>query len=106
MRILVIPVRDVDSGINKYRLIDPHVRLQNLFPKDDYIEFGVDSDILNTQKVLTFDALFYHAALEQVDVIVQQTEVLKTLGVKIIFDNDDILGPSPKPPILSPWKKY
>jgi glycosyltransferase involved in cell wall biosynthesis len=98
MRILVIPVRDVDSGINKYRLIDPHVRLQNLFPKDYYVEFGVDSDILNTQKVLTFDALFYHAALEQVDVIVQQTEVLKTLGVKIILDIDDYWDYHPSHP--------
>jgi len=98
MRILVIPVRDIDSGINKYRLIDPHVHLQNLFPKDYYIEFGNDVDILNTAKVKSFDALFYHASLEQADQIAVQTEFLKTLGVKLILDIDDFWDYHPSHP--------
>lgn len=89
IKILVITVRDKDSGINKYRIFDPHIKLQNLFPNDFYVELGRDSDILNTEKVKQFDAIFYHAALEQVDQVSAQITFLKSLGIKIILDIDD-----------------
>lgn len=88
-RILIITLKDANSGINKYRILDPHITLQNLFPSDYFIEIGEDKDILNTSKVKNFDAIFYHVAIEQAEAFSNQTEKLKSLGVKLIMDVDD-----------------
>lgn len=96
-RIYVIRIREENSGINKYRILDPHVKLQQLFP-NYYIEFGNDEDIVNTEKLKTFDAIFYHVALEQVEQFAVQTQKLKDLGVKLILDIDDYWKYHPEHP--------
>lgn len=88
-RILVVTLNEFESGISKYRIYDPHVMLQNLFPNDFYVEFVEDYDILNTDMIKKFDAIFYHNALEQLDKVVQQTEIIKKLNIPIILDIDD-----------------
>jgi glycosyltransferase involved in cell wall biosynthesis len=104
-RILVITVKDFNSGINKYRILDPHVMLQNLFPNDFYIEFGEDYEILDTKKIKTFDAVFYHNALEQVDKIAAQTAYLQQLGITTIVDIDDFWEYHPTHPYYGISKK-
>lgn len=104
-RILVITVKDFNSGINKYRILDPHVMLQNLFPNDFYIEFGEDYEILDTDKIKTFDAVFYHNALEQVDKIAAQTAFLKEIGIPTIVDIDDYWEYHPTHPYYGLSKK-
>jgi len=89
-RILLITLKDANSGINKYRMLDPHIKLQNLYPKDYFIEIGEDIDILNTEKVKQFDAVFYHVAIEQAEQFSTQTQMLKDKKiVKLIMDVDD-----------------
>lgn len=89
-RILLITLKDANSGINKYRMLDPHIKLQNLFPKDFFVEIGEDQDLLNTEKVKGFDAVFYHVAIEQADQFSNQTDFLKhNTNVKLIMDVDD-----------------
>lgn len=104
-RILVITVKDFNSGINKYRILDPHIMLQNLFPNDFYIEFGEDYEILDTTKIKQFDAVFYHNALEQVDKVSYQTAFLKEIGVPTIVDIDDYWDYHPTHPYYGISKK-
>lgn len=104
-RILVITVKDFNSGINKYRIIDPHIKLQNLFPKDFYVEIAEDFEILDIAKVKTFDAVFYHSALEQVEEVANQTALIKSIGVKLIVDIDDYWDYHPSHPYYFMAKK-
>jgi glycosyltransferase involved in cell wall biosynthesis len=88
-KILVFLLNDPSSGINKYRIADPHIKLQNLFKDDFYIELAEDIEILNTERVKKFDAIFYHSVIEQIDAVAKQTALLKSMGIKLIVDIDD-----------------
>lgn len=96
-RIYVVAIREINSGINKYRILDPHVKLQQIFP-EYYIEIGNDDDIMDTEKMKNFDAIFYHVALEQVEKFAVQTQKLKDLGIKLILDIDDYWKYHPEHP--------
>ena len=105
-RILLITLKDLNSGINKYRMLDPHIKLQNLYPKDFFIEIGEDKDILNTEKIKQFDAVFYHVAIEQAEQFSTQTQFLKDQKiVKLIMDVDDWWEYHPSHPYYKMSKK-
>lgn len=88
-KILVLLLNDPSSGINKYRISDPHIKLQSLFKDEFYIEIAEDRELLNIERVKKFDAIFYHSVIEQIDVIANQTALIKSMGIKLIVDIDD-----------------
>jgi glycosyltransferase involved in cell wall biosynthesis len=88
-KILVFLLNDPSSGINKYRISDPHIKLQTLFKDEFYIELAEDREILNTERVKKFDAIFYHSVIEQIEAIGRQTDIYKSMGIKLIVDIDD-----------------
>lgn len=88
-KILVFLLNDPSSGINKYRISDPHIKLQTLFKDEFYIELAEDVEMLNTERIKKFDAIFYHSVMEQIESVANQTTLLKSMGIKLIVDIDD-----------------
>lgn len=88
-KILVITTNDPNSGVNKFRLLDPHIVLQKTYPNDFHIDFAEDKSIFDTQLVLKYDIVIYHAALQQIPQLSAQIEVIKKSNTRVIMDIDD-----------------
>ena len=47
INLLVIP--SDKSGVGKFRSVDPHVKLQNMFPNDFHVDIEYDVDLNNLE---------------------------------------------------------
>lgn len=87
MKILVLPSDNM--GIGKYRSVDPHVKLQELYP--DYkvdIEFNIDQSDMG--KFKEYDMVVFHKLINgDYNLTKKILRYLKKNGVKSMVDYDD-----------------
>ena len=94
-KVLVVP--SDHTGVGKFRSIDPHVRLNNLFPK----EFKVD---INHQPQLSegfltkYDLIHCHRTLGDYEQAPEWFDKLQQWGIPTILDLDDYWAPGPEHP--------
>jgi glycosyltransferase involved in cell wall biosynthesis len=87
-KILVAPGDNAGSG--KYRCVDPHIKLQELFPNDFFVEINNAVDFSDFTYLKQFSAVFIHRVPQHnykdaINIITN----LKKLGIKVIIDIDD-----------------
>jgi glycosyltransferase involved in cell wall biosynthesis len=87
-KILVAPGDNAGSG--KYRCVDPHIKLQELFPNDFFVEINNAVDFGDFTYLKQFSAVFIHRVPQHnykdaINIITN----LKKLGIKVIIDIDD-----------------
>jgi len=106
IKVLVVP--SDRSGVSKFRSVDPHLKLQELFPNDFFIDIvtaGTDSINWNDINYLKqFNIIHFHRTIMDVvngqlqpvygDHLKRILDSLKKLGIVTIMDIDDYWMPT------------
>jgi glycosyltransferase involved in cell wall biosynthesis len=107
-QIKVLVVCSDRSGVSKFRSVDPHLKLQELFSEDFYVDIiTAGTDIINWEDnnyIKQFDIVHFHRTIsDYVDGRLQPVygenakkvfDKLKSLGIKLIMDIDDYWMPT------------
>lgn len=98
INVLVLP--SDKSGVGKFRSVDPHVMLQNMYPDDFHIDIDYEPKINDVNYWKKYQIVHVHRnigqAYEQTPSLI---EWLKLNGVIVIVDIDDYWLPTKEHPI-------
>lgn len=98
IKVLVVP--SDRTGVGKFRSVDPHIFLQNLFPEEFFVDIVYDVPLNNLDFYKKYDIVCYHRSLspdfERAIEIVKQ---LNDLGIPTVADIDDYWMPGKEHPL-------
>jgi len=88
------------TGVGKFRSVDPHVFLQNLYPDDFHVDIDYEPQINNIEYWKKYQIVHAHRTIGQdYNIAPQIIEWLKSLGIIVIVDLDDYWLPTKEHPI-------
>ena len=100
INVLVLP--SDKTGVGKFRSVDPHVFLQNLYPDDFHVDIDYEPQINNINYWKKYQIIHAHRTIGQdYDFAPKLIEWLKSLGIVVIVDLDDYWLPTVDHPIHS-----
>jgi glycosyltransferase involved in cell wall biosynthesis len=100
INVLVLP--SDKTGVGKFRSVDPHVFLQNLYPDDFHVDIDYEPQINNIEYWKKYQIVHAHRTIGQdYNIAPQLIEWLKSLGIVVIIDLDDYWLPTVEHPIHS-----
>jgi glycosyltransferase involved in cell wall biosynthesis len=100
INVLVIP--SDKTGVGKFRSVDPHVFLQNMYPDDFHVDIDYEPQINNIEYWKKYKIVHAHRTIGQdYNVSPQIIEWLKSIGIVVIVDLDDYWLPTKEHPIHS-----
>jgi glycosyltransferase involved in cell wall biosynthesis len=98
IKVLVLP--SDKTGVGKFRSVDPHVMLQNMYPNDFHVDIDYEPRINDINYWKQYQIVHIHRNIgqsyEQTPNIVK---VLKSMGIVTIIDIDDYWMPGKEHPI-------
>jgi glycosyltransferase involved in cell wall biosynthesis len=98
INVLVLP--SDKTGVGKFRSVDPHVFLQNLYPDDFHVDIDYEPQINNIEYWRKYQIVHAHRTVGQdYNMAPQLIEWLKSIGIIIIVDLDDYWLPTKEHPI-------
>jgi len=100
IKVLVLP--SDRSGVGKFRSVDPHVMLQNLYPDDFHVDIDYEPKIHDVRYWKNYQIVHFHRAIGH-DYNTNPTLIknLRSLGIVTIMDLDDYWLPTKEHPIHS-----
>jgi glycosyltransferase involved in cell wall biosynthesis len=98
IKILVIP--SDRTGVGKFRSVDPHIFLQNLYPDDFHVDiiYDVPADDMEFWKQYQIVS-FHRSLMPDFDKSKEILEKINKLGIKTVGDIDDYWLPGKEHPI-------
>ena len=88
INVLVLP--SDTTGVGKFRSVDPHVFLQNMYPNDFHVDIDYQPNVNDINYWKKYQIVHIHrnigSSYEQTPMIIN---ILKSLGIKVIVDLDD-----------------
>ena len=98
IKVLVLP--SDRTGVGKFRSIDPHIFLQNLYPDDFHIDIVFDLDINNPSVWDDYQIVHFHRVIAgNYENTANIVKYLKQKGIKTVMDLDDYWLPTKEHPI-------
>jgi len=98
INVLVVP--SDRTGVGKFRSVDPHIFLQNLFPEDFYVDIIYEIPYDDEAFWKKYQIVVFHRSLgADFDKAYELIQTLRKLGVKTICDIDDYWMPGKEHPI-------
>jgi glycosyltransferase involved in cell wall biosynthesis len=98
INVLVLP--SDQSGVGKFRSVDPHVKLQNMYPNEFHVDIDYQPNINDVNYWKKYQIVHFHRTIgTDYDYSVQIIENLKSLGIIVIGDIDDYWLPTKEHPI-------
>jgi len=98
IRVLVLP--SDSSGVGKYRSLDPHIMLQNLYPDDFHVDIDYQPKIDDQNYWKQYQIVHFHRNIGQnYEDSPRLIEQLKSIGIIVIMDVDDYWLPTKEHPI-------
>lgn len=98
IKVLVLP--SDTSGVGKFRSVDPHVKLQNLYPEDFHVDINYTPNIDDLNLWKDYQIVHFHRSIGQdYDKCPPFIEKLKSMGIVVICDIDDYWLPGKEHPI-------
>ena len=98
IKVLVLP--SDSTGVGKFRSVDPHVMLQNMYPDDFHVDIDYNPQINNVNYWKQYQIVHVHRNIgqsyEQTPTIIN---FLKSLGIIVVVDLDDYWLPGREHPI-------
>jgi glycosyltransferase involved in cell wall biosynthesis len=98
IKVLVLP--SDTTGVGKFRSVDPHVMLQNMYPNDFHVDIDYNPQINNVNYWKQYQIVHIHrnigANYDQTPTLIN---FLKSLGIIVIVDLDDYWLPGKEHPI-------
>jgi glycosyltransferase involved in cell wall biosynthesis len=100
IKVLVLP--SDKTGVGKFRSVDPHVMLQNMFPDDFHVDIEYEPKINDINFWKKYQIVHVHRNIgHNYDQTVQIINFLKSMGIIVIVDLDDYWLPGKEHPIHS-----
>jgi glycosyltransferase involved in cell wall biosynthesis len=98
LKVLVLP--SDTSGVGKYRSVDPHVKLQNLYPNDFHVDINYAPNLDDINQWKDYQIVHFHRSIGQDYVKAQEfIKKLRSMGIIVIGDIDDYWLPTREHPI-------
>lgn len=98
IKLLVIP--SDKTGVGKFRSLDPHIFLQNLYPEEFHIDILYDVDVNNDSFWKEYQIVHFHRTIgPNYDIMESLLAKLKSFGIVTIMDLDDYWLPGKEHPI-------
>jgi glycosyltransferase involved in cell wall biosynthesis len=98
INILVLP--SDKSGVGKFRSVDPHVMLQNMYPNDFHIDIDYEPNVKDVNYWKKYQIVHVHRNVGQTyEETPKLIEWLKLNGIIVIVDIDDYWLPTKEHPI-------
>ena len=98
IRVLVLP--SDTTGVGKFRSVDPHVMLQNMYPDDFHVDIDYQPRINDVNYWKQYQIVHVHRNIgqsyEQTPTIIN---FLKSIGIIVVVDLDDYWLPGKEHPI-------
>jgi glycosyltransferase involved in cell wall biosynthesis len=88
------------TGVGKFRSLDPHITLQNLYPDDFHVDIDYEPRINDINYWKKYQIVHAHRSIGQnYDMAPQIIRQLRSLGIIVIVDIDDYWLPTKEHPI-------
>lgn len=98
INVLVLP--SDQSGVGKYRSVDPHVKLQNMYPDEFHVDIDYQPNVNDLNYFKKYQIVHFHRCIGQdYEKSVELINTLKQQGVVVIGDIDDYWLPTKEHPI-------
>jgi glycosyltransferase involved in cell wall biosynthesis len=98
INVLVLP--SDKSGVGKFRSVDPHVMLQNMYPNDFHIDIDYEPNVKDVNYWKKYQIVHVHRNVGQTyEETPKLIEWLKLNGIIVIVDIDDYWLPTKEHPI-------
>jgi glycosyltransferase involved in cell wall biosynthesis len=98
INVLVLP--SDKSGVGKFRSVDPHVMLQNMYPDDFHIDIDYEPKIMDQNYWKKYQIVHVHRNIGQTyEETPKLIEWLKSNNIVVIVDIDDYWLPTKEHPI-------
>lgn len=88
----------IEGGVSKYRLVEPHIELQNLTPKWK-VSIGKEKLFADKELMEQQNIIYIHSSLSQNDEYLRGVYHYTDKGAKLIVDIDDYMHLDPRSPI-------
>ena len=98
INVLVLP--SDGSGVGKFRSVDPHVKLQNLYPEEFHVDIEYSVNINDLEFWKKYQIVNFHRIIgTDYDASVEFIKKLRSIGIVVIGDIDDYWLPTKEHPI-------
>jgi glycosyltransferase involved in cell wall biosynthesis len=97
INVLVLP--SDTSGVGRYRSVDPHIKLQNLYSEDFHVDIDYQPKINDLNYWKNYQIVHFHRSFGQIEQCPQIIKALQNLGIIVIGDIDDYWLPTKEHPI-------
>ncbi len=98
IKVLVLP--SDKTGVGKFRSIDPHVSLQNLYPDDFHVDIDYEPKVNDYNFWKNYDIVHFHRTIaHNYDDSVDLIKRLNSIGIITIMDLDDYWLPTKEHPV-------
>ena len=98
IRVLVIP--SDTSGVGKFRSVDPHVKLQNMYPDEFHVDINYQPNVNDINFWKNYQIVHFHRNIGQdYDSCPRLIKMLQSMGIVVIGDVDDYWLPTKEHPI-------
>ena len=96
IKVLVVP--SDRTGVSYYRSTIPHIKLQEYYPNEFYVDIDYEPELKSDKFLQQYDLIHYHRTLGEYSELPQLLERCDELGVTTIMDIDDHWAPGPDHP--------
>jgi glycosyltransferase involved in cell wall biosynthesis len=97
INVLVLP--SDTSGVGKYRSVDPHIKLQNLYPEDFHVDIDYQPKINDLNYWKKYQIVHFHRSFGDIEQCPQLIKSIQNLGIIVVGDIDDYWLPTKEHPI-------
>lgn len=98
IKVLVLP--SDKTGVGKFRSIDPHVSLQNLYPDEFHVDIDYEPKVNDYNYWKNYDIVHFHRTIaHNYDNSVDLIQRLNSIGIVTIMDLDDYWLPTKEHPV-------
>ena len=98
INVLVLP--SDGSGVGKFRSVDPHAKLQNMYPDDFHVDIEYNPNLNDLNFWKNYQIVHFHRSIgNNMDVSPSFINHLKSMGIIVIGDIDDYWLPTKEHPI-------
>ncbi len=96
VKILVVP--SDRTGVSFFRSTIPHIKLEEYYPDDFYVDIDYEPQLDNNDYLKQYDLIHYHRTLGDYDKLEGVLKRCDKLGIVTIMDIDDHWAPGPNHP--------
>jgi glycosyltransferase involved in cell wall biosynthesis len=104
IKVLVVP--SDRTGVSYFRSTIPHIKLEEYYPNDFYIDIDYEPKLNDDDYLKQYDIIHYHRTLGDYEKIEETLKKCDKLGIITIMDIDDHWSPGPNHPAWAIIKQH